>query len=254
MKLKYGIASPSTITRMLCGIDEELALYAFMEWIGEITDTKNTHIAIDGKALRGATEKTKSEATPLLLNAVETVRELILAQLPVGSKTNEITGIPELLKILDIRGSVVTIDAIGTQTAVMEKIYEQNRHFVLQVKKNQPEAYEEIHAFMDKMEEEGAKKKKGEVLNPEMRELIEKYEEISWVEKNRDRQEYRTCQICKDASNLSKSQKEWLHVRSIGRIKQVRIPSEKDSRGNDITPTMESFFTKRIQKNPSSFC
>ena len=120
-----------------------------------------------------------------------------------------------MLKLLDIRGSVVTIDAIGTQTVVMEKIHEQNGHFVLQVKKNQPEAYEEIHAFMDKMEEEGAKKKKGEVLNAEMRELIEKYEEISWVEKNRDRQEYRTCQICKDASNLSKSQKEWLHVRSI---------------------------------------
>ena len=251
MKLKYGIASPSTITRMLCGIDEELALYAFMEWIGEITDTKNTHIAIDGKALRGATEKTKSEATPLLLNAVETVRGLILAQLPVDSKTNEITGIPELLKLLDIRGSVVTIDAIGTQTVVMEKIHEQNGHFVLQVKKNQPEAYEEIHAFMDKMEEEGAKKKKGEVLNAEMRELIEKYEEISWVEKNRDRQEYRTCQICKDASNLSKSQKEWLHVRSIGRIKQVRIPGEKDSRGNDITPTMESFLRSGSRRIPA---
>ena len=70
MELKYGIASPSTITRMLCGIDEELALYAFMEWIGEIVDSKNTHIAIDGKALRGATEKTKGEATPMLLNAV----------------------------------------------------------------------------------------------------------------------------------------------------------------------------------------
>ena len=104
---------------------------------------------------------------------------------------------------------------------------------------------------MDKMEEEGAKKKKGEVLNPEMRELIEKYEEISWVEKNRDRQEYRTCQICKDASNLSKSQKEWLHVRSIGRIKQVRIPSEKDSRGNDITPTMESFLRSGSRRIPA---
>ena len=57
MELKHGIASPSTITRMLCGIDEELALYAFMEWIGEIVDSKNTHLAIDGKALRGAMEK-----------------------------------------------------------------------------------------------------------------------------------------------------------------------------------------------------
>ena len=56
MKLKYGIALPSTITRMLSGIDEELALYAFMEWIGEIVDTKNTHLAIDGKALCPVTE------------------------------------------------------------------------------------------------------------------------------------------------------------------------------------------------------
>ena len=64
MELKHGIASPSTITRMLCGIDEELALYAFMEWIGEIADSKNTHLAIDGKALRGATEKTKGGTAP----------------------------------------------------------------------------------------------------------------------------------------------------------------------------------------------
>lgn len=97
-----------------------------------------------------------------------------------------------------------------------------------------------MYVCMDKMEEEAAKKKTGEVLNLEMRELMEKYEEISWMEKNRDRKEYRTCQICKDATNLSKSQKEWLHVRSIGRIRQVRIPSEKDSQGNDVTPTIES--------------
>ena len=125
MKLKHGIASPSTITRMLCGIDEELALYAFMEWIGEIADSKNTHLAIDGKALRGATEKTKGGTTPMLLNVVDTVRGLIFAQLPVDSKTNEIGGIPELLKLLDIKGSVITIDAIGTQTAIMEQIHEQ---------------------------------------------------------------------------------------------------------------------------------
>ena len=145
MNLKYGIASPSTITRMLNGIDEELALYAFMEWIGEIVESRNTHLAIDGKALCGATEKTKGEPTPMQLNLLETVRGLILAQLPVDSKTNEITAIPELLKLLDISGSIVTIDAVGTQTAIMEQIHEQGGHFALTVKKNQPEAYEEIH-------------------------------------------------------------------------------------------------------------
>lgn len=163
MNLKYGIASPSTITRMLNGIDEELALYAFMEWIGEIVESRNTHLAIDGKALCGATEKTKDETTPMLLNVVETVRGLILAQLPVDSKTNEITAIPELLKLLDISGSIVTIDAVGTQTAIMEQIHEQGGHFVLTVKKNQPEAYEEIHTFMDKLGAEDLKRKKAKL-------------------------------------------------------------------------------------------
>lgn len=55
----------------------------------------------------------------------------ILAQLPVDSKTNEIAVIPELLKLLDIRGSIVTIDAIGTQSAIMEQIHEQGGHFVM---------------------------------------------------------------------------------------------------------------------------
>lgn len=73
MELKYGIASPSTITRMLCGIDEELAMYAFIAWIGEIVDSRDTHLSIDGKALCGATEKTKGETTSMLLNVLETV-------------------------------------------------------------------------------------------------------------------------------------------------------------------------------------
>ena len=186
MKLKYGIASPSTITRMLSGIDEELALYAFMEWIGEITDPTDTHLAIDGKALRGAAEKTKGGTAPILLNVVETVRGLILAQFPIDSKTNEIVAIHELLKRLDIRGSIITIDAIGTQSAIMEQIHEQKGHFVLSVKKNQPEAYGEIHAFMDKLEEEARKKKKGGNPDPSMCEYLEKYEETSQMEKNRD--------------------------------------------------------------------
>ena len=180
-----------------------------MEWIGEIVDSKNTHLAIDGKALRGAAEKTKSGTAPMLLNVVETVRGLILAQLPVASKTNEITVIPELLKLLDIRGSVITIDAIGTQTAIMEQIHEQEGHFVFTVKKNLSDAYEEIHTFLDKLEERSGEGKKGksETPDPVMQDYLGKYEEINQMEKNRDRNEYRTCQICNNASNLTKKTK-----------------------------------------------
>ena len=83
-----------------------------------------------------------------------------------------------------------------------------------------------------------------------MQDYLGKYEEINQMEKNRDRNEYRTYQICNNASNLTKKQKEWTHVQSIGRIKQVRIPVEKDSQGNDITPTKEEFLKKGSRRVP----
>lgn len=92
--------------------------------------------------------------------------------------------IPELLKLLDIRGSVITIDAIGTQTAIMEQIHEQEGHFVLTVKKNQPDAYGEIHTFLDKLEEEAEKRGKSKTPDPVMQEYLGKYEETSQMEKN----------------------------------------------------------------------
>ena len=251
MELKNGIASPPTISRMLGGIDEELALYAFMEWIGEIVDSKNTHLAIDGKALRGAAEKTKNAAAPMILNVVETVRGLVLTQLPIDSKTNEITAAPELLRLLDIRGSTVTLDAIGTQTTIIEQIHEQGGHFVLAVKGNQSEACKEIHELMDKLEMEVSKKKKCGRPEAALQEYLEKYEETSQAEKNRERYEYRTCQVCRDASWLTKSREKWETVRSIGRIRQVRIPVRKDRQGNDVRPSMEEFLKKGSGTEPA---
>ena len=250
MKLENGIASEPTISRMLNGIDQELFCYAFIEWIGEIISTKNTHLAIDGKALCGATEKAKDEAVPMILNVVETVRGLILAQKAIDSKTNEITAIPELLELLDITGSTVTIDAIGTQTDIMKQISEQGGHFVLMVKKNQPEAYAEIHEFMGRMETEAAKKRKGEQTDPIYEEYLEKYNDTNQSEKNRERYEYRTVMVCNDPSALTKSQKEWSEVKSIGLVKQVRVPIEKDEQGNDITPGKEEFLRYGSRRCP----
>ena len=153
LPLKNGIASPSTACRILAGIDEELFALEFMEWIGEIVKTKGIHLAVDGKALRAAMEKVKDFRTPMVLNAVDAVTGLVLAQLPIQSKECEIKAIPELLKLLDIQGSTVTTDAIGTQTQTMEQILSQEGHFVLMVKKNQPQSYEEIVEYFDEMSE-----------------------------------------------------------------------------------------------------
>lgn len=251
LPLKNGIASVATASRMLCRIDEELFLYAFMEWIGEIADSRNTHLAIDAKALRAAAEKVKALKSPMVMNVIEVFSGLVLAQMPVEDKENEITVIPEVLKLINIHGSTVTIDAIGTQTAIMEQIHEQGGNFVLTVKNNQPEAREEIHCFMDKLEVEAAKERNGGKAESILKEYLEKYEEVSKTERNRDRYEYRTYKICNDAAELTKSQKEWRHVKSLGQIRQVRIPVEKDREGNDITPSKEAFLKEGSRRLPA---
>ena len=107
MALKNGIASVATISRLLSKIDEELFIYAFIEWIGEILQTKGLHIAIDGKAIKAAASKVGGGKTPMILSAVDAATGLILAQLPIQNKECEITKIPELLNLLDIQGSVL---------------------------------------------------------------------------------------------------------------------------------------------------
>ena len=245
MQLKNGIASVATVSRLLSGIDEESFLYAFMEWIGEILDSKGHHIAIDGKALRAAASKVKSEKAPLLMNAIETATGLVLAQLPVMDKSNEIHGIPQLLKLLEIKDSIITIDAIGTQTEIMEQIHDQDGHFVLLVKRNQPQSYDEIVAFMQKVEEE-----RNKAYNSPYADLLSKYDKVSYREKNRDRYEYRTYSICNDPSPVTKTGEDWMFVKSVGCSRQIRILMVRDGDGNDITPDVNTFLKHGSTRQP----
>lgn len=158
--LENGIASPATACRILAGVDEELFALEFMEWIGEILDIRGIHLAIDGKALRAAMEKVKNFRSPMVMNAIDTATGLVIAQLPIQNKDCEIKAIPELLKLLDIRGSTVTTDAVCTQTEIMKQILVQEGHFVLMVKKNQPQSYEEIMKYFGELSEDYKKWRK----------------------------------------------------------------------------------------------
>ena len=252
LSLRNGIASLATISRMLCRIDEQLFLFAFMEWIGEILNTKGIHLAIDGKAIRAAMQKTRgSEAkAPMLLHALDAATGLVLAQLPVDEKSNEITGIPELLKLLDIRGSLITIDAIGTQTTIMEQIMEQGGHFELMVKKNWPVSYGEILSQMSELEKDRKRMKSDPGYRPKYPEALERYEEYESFEKNRDRYEYRSYQICNDAECVTRTKKEWAFIKSVGCIRQTRILLVRDAQGNDITPDLETFRKEGTVRQP----
>lgn len=250
LPLKNGIASPSTACRLLSGIDEELFALEFMEWIGEIVNTKGIHLSIDGKALRGAMEKVKDFRAPMLLNAIDTVTRLVVAQIPIKNKDCEIRAIPELLKLLDIHGSTVTTDAIGTQTRIMNQILSQEGHFVLMVKKNQPQSYEEIVKYFEEMSEDYKRMKEEENYRPRYPGMQEKYEEILQKERNRDRQEYRWYSVCTECSLLTKTQKEWPFIKTVGLARQIRIPVERDAQGNDITPDIKTFLEKGSRRRP----
>lgn len=127
LSLDYGVASPDTFER------------AFRTWVGAVIPPLGHEkvIAIDGKTSHRTS--TKAAATPLhLVTAFAAQVGVVLGQTATEEKSNEITAIPQLLDTLDVKGCIVTIDAMGTQTAIARKIREGGAHYVLCVKDNHP--------------------------------------------------------------------------------------------------------------------
>ncbi len=254
MTLKNGVASVPTVSRLLSGIDEELFIYAFMEWIGEILQTKGHHIAIDGKAIRAAASKVRGGKTPMILSAIDAATGIIVAQLPIQNKECEITKIPELLDIIDIRDSIITIDAIGTQTSIMKQIEEKCGYFLLTVKGNQDAAQKELINFFEKVEKERKNVKNIRGYQSPYGDLEDKLDRCRTEEKNRDRHEYRECVTCNEVAYLSRTEKDWPFIKTIGCIRTTRILKTADENGNDTTPTPEEFQKKgtRRQQKPTT--
>lgn len=251
LTLKNGIASLSTVSRLLAGIDEELFLFVFIQWIGEIVQTKGVHLAVDGKAVKAAAAKVKGERAPMLLNVVEVATGLVLAHLPIPDKESEITSIPELLKYLNIQESIITTDALGTQTSVMEQVIRQGGHFVMMVKRNQPNSYEEIIRLFEAVKKDRERMAKDPAYQSQYPEYNQKYDEISCFEKNRDRYEYRDYRIINDPACVSRTKKEWPFLKSVGYVEQTRIRLVRDGEGNDITPDRETFQREGSIRQPS---
>ena len=250
LKLKNGIASVPTMCRLLSSIDYYLFLYAFVEWVGEMLRPHGLHIAIDGKALRAVLSKVKGGRIPMLMNAIDVASGLVLAQLPIDNKDCEITEIPQLLKLLNIRDSVITVYAIGTQTSIMQQIIEQGGHFVMMVKKNQPTSYEELITFFGELETDAKLKADGKEGFKHY-DLLGKWDSCSSFEKNRDRNETRIYQACLEPAYVSKTQKEWPFLKTIGLCKQLRILRIRDECGNDITPGKAEFLKSGTRRQVS---
>ena len=249
LELKNGIASPATVSRILGNIDEETFCLAFIEWMTGMLNTKGINIAIDGKALRGSTEKIRNRKTPYILNAIDTATALVTAQLPIAEKENEITAIPKLLKLLNIQESLVTIDAVGTVQSVIDTINEKEADYLLTVKKGNPLTYQETKEMFAELGKENERITAHPDQTVTYEKQMDSYDVFKTIEKNRSRMEYRTMQICHntDLITLCKKQKE---IKTVGWLEQIRIPMEKDKDGKDITPAYEDFIKNGTVRRP----
>lgn len=132
------IPADDTIARIVSRIKPEQFHACFMNWMASVhTLTQGQVVAIDGKTLRGSYHPDDRASTIHMVSAYASSNKLVLGQLKTDKKSNEITAIPELIKLLDIKGALITIDAMACQTKIAKTIIEQGADYLLAVKNNQ---------------------------------------------------------------------------------------------------------------------
>lgn len=146
--LKHGIPSHDTFGEVYAAIDTEQFSDCFSRWVADLARiTEGEVIAIDGKCLRRSLDKASKKAAIYLVSAWAQQNNLVLGQVKVNEKSNEITAIPKLLSRLDIAGAVITIDAMGCQKKIAEQIKQQGGDYVLSLKGNQGALHDDVKTF-----------------------------------------------------------------------------------------------------------
>lgn len=209
LEFKNGIPSDDTVRRFFRSVDPEQFKAIFCEWvhsIAKIVDAKV--IAIDGKANRRSFD---GEGNMLhMVSAFATEARVVLAQEKVSDKSNEITAIPKLLNLLDVKGHIVTIDAMGCQHAIADLIVSKGGDYIFSLKGNQGLLCEDVELFLN---------------DPRF-----KNANCTDYDKGHGRFETRTCIVATDVAWLRERHPKWQTINSIIRIdstREVNVRGEK---------------------------
>lgn len=147
LELPNGIPSHDTLNRVFSLLDPEQFHKAFIDWVKSITEKVKGVVAIDGKTVRRSKDLSNGKQAIHVVSAWAVENNLVLGQYKTDEKSNEIAAIPELLKQLDIKGCIVTIDAMGTQKKIAEKIIEKEADYILSLKENQRMFYKNVSLY-----------------------------------------------------------------------------------------------------------
>ena len=202
VELPFGIASHDTFARTFSLLDSQAFNHLLLSWADHLrARSKHEVVAMDGKTVRGSSQKNAGLSGIHLLNAWSVENGICLGHMEVDTKTNEITVIPDLIEILDLQGCIVTADALNTQKTTADAVIEAGADYVLPVKRNQRELLEEIELLFEEAEQKDYRGIDGD-----------QYETI---EKDHGRVEHRLYCVL-DASELPLAQG-WNSMKSVGR-------------------------------------
>lgn len=212
LELPHGIPSHDTFERVFSRINPAEMQTAFIAWIESLqTELKGKVVAIDGKSVRRSFDRATNKAAIHMVSAWVSESNLLLGQIKTEEKSSEIKAIPELLNLLEVSGAIVSVDAIGCQKDIARTIVGKNAHYVLAVKKNQPNLHEDIEYIFSVAEERG---------------FI--HETHQTVDGGHGRVETRTYQTITDLTLVPHAEG-WQGVQSVGRAHAIREVGDKKS-------------------------
>lgn len=217
LELPNGIPSDDTFRRVFGRIDPRQFRHSFLEWVRSVCKlTQGQVIAIDGKQSRRSYDRATGKSAINMVSAWASENGMVLGQVKVDAKSNEITAIPELLSMLEVSGCIVTIDAMGCQREIAAKIVDKEADYVLSVKANQGILYEDVVRYFDW------------ALEDKFKQTV--YSSHETTDGEHGRLEVRRCHVTSDIEWLSQKA-EWKGLQTIAMVESERtILGEESSR------------------------
>lgn len=221
---KSGVPSHDTISDLFILLSPKAFGSCFMDWVNSIHQlTGGQLVALDGKTVRGAASRGGKKSALHIVSAYASMQRICLGQLAVDEKSNEITAIPKLLELLTLQGCIVTIDAMGCQKEIAEKIISKKADYVLMVKDNQSALKEQVLKVLDR--KEGLKS-------------------CQDTEFGHGRIETRRCEVT-SSLNFLDGKEDWKGLRSI-----VRISAGRYDKKTGKSSTEERLYITSLADNP----
>jgi predicted transposase YbfD/YdcC len=217
LELPHGIPSADTYLRVMQALEPRAFRQSFAEWVNRLrsasgSTTVGGHVAVDGKTLRGSFDTASGTSAIHMVSAWLAGCGLVLGQTKTNTKSNEITAIPELLAMLDLREVTVTIDAMGCQRAIAAQIADAGGYYVLAVKDNQPTLHRNVQEFFADARKERRSLEDGP--RPELDHTEE-------TDAGHGRIETRACWVSPDLSFVEDAAK-WKNLRAVGVVEATR--------------------------------